>query len=187
MKNPSEDIPKGTIRAIVLTYITYVGLLWIIGFTSLRCSDPDMNKCPTIADQAWATSVGTDLSLLPEGGLLYNKLIVVAARTRRVEGNLASELRRKSLKLKKVSDLIFWPDLQEKTNGENRIPLAQKPFGGMGTFFAGPRLNIFFNLWSRQKIPAVSKSNGLQNSQTFLAHRVLKSYHHSYRLEPKRI
>ena len=78
MKNPSEDIPKGTIRAIVLTYITYVGLLWIIGFTSLRCSDPDMNKCPTIADQAWATSVGTDLSLLPEGGLLYNKLIVVA-------------------------------------------------------------------------------------------------------------
>jgi solute carrier family 12 sodium/potassium/chloride transporter 2 len=78
LKNPSEDIPKGTIRAIVLTYITYVGLLWIIGFTSLRCSDPDMNKCPTIADQAWATSVGTDLSLLPEGGLLYNKLIVVA-------------------------------------------------------------------------------------------------------------
>ena len=32
-----------------------------------------------------------------------------------------------------------------------------------------------------KKIPAISRSNGLQNTRTFLAHRVLKSYHPCYR------
>ena len=78
LKNPSEDIPKGTIRAITLTYITYVALLCVIGFTSARCSDADMTKCPIIADATWAANVAANPSLLPEGGALYNKLIVTA-------------------------------------------------------------------------------------------------------------
>ena len=78
LKDPSEDIPKGSIRAIVLTYITYIALLWIIGFTSARCSDPNMLNCPSIADFDWASKVSTNPDLLPMGGLMYNKLIMTA-------------------------------------------------------------------------------------------------------------
>ena len=76
LKNPSEDIPKGTTRAVILTYVSYVALLWFLGFTSMRCTDEDMTKCPRVADMAWATSVAE--SDIPQGGLLYNKIISTA-------------------------------------------------------------------------------------------------------------
>ena len=78
LKNPSSDIPRGTTNAIILTYLTYVLLLWMIGFTSARCSDADMSKCPLIADLTWAESVKATPSLAPLGGALYNKLMITA-------------------------------------------------------------------------------------------------------------
>ena len=74
--NPSEDIPKGTTRAIVLTYITYVMLLWFLGFTSMRCLRPRHDQVPSIADSAWANSISE--SDIATGGLLYNKIIATA-------------------------------------------------------------------------------------------------------------
>ena len=67
LKNPSEDIPKGTLRGIVVTYITYVALLWIIGLSAVRCADGKMDICKM-------SEVTADN--LPTGGLLYNKLIM---------------------------------------------------------------------------------------------------------------
>ena len=72
LKDPSVAIPKGTLYGIALTWVTYVGLLWIVGSVAVRCVGP---ACDDVGygTSAWADSVG---SREPEGGLVYNKLIM---------------------------------------------------------------------------------------------------------------
>ena len=64
-------------RAIVLTYISYIALAVLSGLVSIRCSDVPgkVDRCPTVADPAWAASAASD-GLIPQGGLLYSKLIM---------------------------------------------------------------------------------------------------------------
>jgi solute carrier family 12 sodium/potassium/chloride transporter 2 len=143
--NPSEDIPKGTTRAIGLTYVTYVGLLWILGFTSMRCADVDMTKCPTLADAAWAQSI-TEADI-PGGGLLYNKiistahslwapLVYVGVFAATLSSALASIVGAPRILQSLASDKIFpWPILEffAKGSGAGNEPNR----GYVLTFFIG--------------------------------------------------
>ena len=78
LKDPSSAIPKGTLGAIALTSVSYIVLLWIIGLTCLRCVDkPGESFCPEEdrADLLWAQNAYQN-NMVPNGGLLYNKLIM---------------------------------------------------------------------------------------------------------------
>ena len=77
LKDPSAAIPKGTMRAIVLTYFSYILLAILTGLVSIRCSDipENVGRCPDVADAAWASKAVADGSI-PQGGLLYSKLIM---------------------------------------------------------------------------------------------------------------
>jgi|TARA_B110000208_G_scaffold190462_1_gene254430 amino acid transporter len=75
LKNPGSAIPKGTLLGIVVAYIVYVGFVFIVGLTCIRCVGVG---CPGVgqhADAAWARSVA-NTKFEPTGGLSYNKLIV---------------------------------------------------------------------------------------------------------------
>ena len=76
LEDPAKAVPKGTLLAIAVTFVSYVILLWIVGLVSVRCADEAAGKCPVEATQEWAVSVANDPLLLPQGGLLYNKLIM---------------------------------------------------------------------------------------------------------------
>jgi len=70
LKDPSHAIPKGTLGAIGVTFVSYIGLVWIIGSVALVCADlPTQDYCAN-ADTAASTG------LIPYGGLLFNKLIM---------------------------------------------------------------------------------------------------------------
>ena len=88
LKDPSSAIPKGTLRAIAITYVTYIALVWIVGLTCDRCSIEGGNSttavCPneTVTEAYWkridpATGIRFEDDA-PTGGLLYNKLIMGA-------------------------------------------------------------------------------------------------------------
>ena len=44
LKDPSAAIPKGTMRAIALTYFSYILLAILAGLVSIRCSDIPENR-----------------------------------------------------------------------------------------------------------------------------------------------
>lgn len=45
LKDPSHAIPKGTLSAIGVTFVSYLALLWFISATTLRCVDV-AGRCP---------------------------------------------------------------------------------------------------------------------------------------------
>lgn len=79
LDDPSRAIPKGTLLAIAVTFVTYVLLLWILGTSCERCADAaGENFCPingSAADVGWADNANHN-DEIPNGGLLYNKLIM---------------------------------------------------------------------------------------------------------------
>jgi len=44
LAKPSEAIPKGTLWGILITFISYVGLLWMIGASCQVCADDEENR-----------------------------------------------------------------------------------------------------------------------------------------------
>ncbi len=79
LKEPGYAIPTGTVRAIVLTYISYCILAMIAGLVCLRCSDlpENVGRCPSggLADPTWAANAVAN-NEIPQGGMLYSKMIV---------------------------------------------------------------------------------------------------------------
>ncbi|GBG33888.1 Solute carrier family 12 member 2 [Hondaea fermentalgiana] len=70
LKDPSSAIPKGTLAAISVTFLSYILLVVVVGTANLACSDaPGENYCENM-DTAASTG------LIPAGGLLFNKLIM---------------------------------------------------------------------------------------------------------------
>jgi amino acid transporter len=102
LARPSLAIPKGTLSAIGVTYFTYILLVFVLGGVAVRCVGVDSSDlaavasaagslsfaanassavngtstCPATANEAWAKRVMAAEVIVPEGGLLYNKLIM---------------------------------------------------------------------------------------------------------------
>ena len=79
LAKPSSAIPKGTLMAILISFLAYFGLIFILGLSCVRCIDEGGGKCPDNADgymtQAEAYFHQENASV-PMGGLLYNKIIM---------------------------------------------------------------------------------------------------------------
>ena len=45
LANPSTAIPKGTLIAIAMTFVTYVALAWMLGAADVRCTDLPSKYC----------------------------------------------------------------------------------------------------------------------------------------------
>ena len=73
LKDPSKAIPKGTLVAIVVSFISYILLLWFIGLTCVNCVGP---YCPKDGAVATPEFFKDENYTTIEGGLLYNKLIM---------------------------------------------------------------------------------------------------------------
>ncbi len=76
--DPSVAIPKGTLRAIFLTFWSYLALLWLIGCAGVLCADKiGEDYCPPggVSTEEWAKAADEN-NTIPYGGLLYNKLIM---------------------------------------------------------------------------------------------------------------
>jgi len=70
LKDPSSAIPKGTLGAIAVTFVSYIILVWVVGSANLACSDADGEEfCMNFETAAQTGNV-------PEGGLIFNKLIM---------------------------------------------------------------------------------------------------------------
>ncbi|CAK9004492.1 Solute carrier family 12 member 2 (Na-K-Cl cotransporter 1) [Durusdinium trenchii] len=70
LKDPSHAIPKGTLGAIALTFVSYIGLIFVVGTAALVCSDLEGETyCETIEESVQNGNI-------PNGGLLFNKLIM---------------------------------------------------------------------------------------------------------------
>lgn len=76
LANPSVAIPKGTMLAVLISYISYVSLIFVAALSCVRCIDVGGGKCPPgdLATEQWAIETEANLSV-PLGGLLYNKII----------------------------------------------------------------------------------------------------------------
>ena len=148
LEDPSNDIPKGTLSAIVVTYISYCGLAVLVGVVCLRCSDlPNLvGNCPQVADADWAANVVKEGNI-PQGGLLYSKLIVesisvwgplvyVGVFAATLSSALASLVGAPRILQSLAGDGIFpWKALNffAKGNGPSNEPLR----GYVLTFFVG--------------------------------------------------
>mmetsp|Transcript_16761 Transcript_16761/g.20295 ORF Transcript_16761/g.20295 Transcript_16761/m.20295 type:complete len:1030 (+) Transcript_16761:64-3153(+) len=73
LDDPSHAIPKGTLTAIAMTFVSYMALLWFIGLT---CEDCVGVYCPEGGATQEEIEDLIDNGTLPTGGLLYNKLIM---------------------------------------------------------------------------------------------------------------
>lgn len=105
LKNPSHAIPKGTLGGIVFTFFSYVGLAILIGATCVPCVSPAIaavNICQDVetstgdmlqfGTKEWGDFLDgppaslahlykedvTSGSLYPEGGLIFNNLIMTS-------------------------------------------------------------------------------------------------------------
>jgi len=67
LEDPSHAIPKGTLSAIGLTFVSYVLLIVIVGFACLECADAE--------GETYCSFEGPE-RLLATGGLVFNKLIM---------------------------------------------------------------------------------------------------------------
>ncbi len=88
LANPSYAIPKGTLAGIVVTFITYIGLLWVVGSATTRCSGAacdgitivqnGVNVTLPFNSDAWISAVNSKLqgASVPEGGSIFNLLIM---------------------------------------------------------------------------------------------------------------
>jgi len=77
LNKPSEAIPKGTLLAVLITFICYLLLIFVVGMSCLRCTDGGFGHCPSVipASQMWAVQALNN-NTIPMGGLLYNKIIM---------------------------------------------------------------------------------------------------------------
>ena len=144
LKEPGYATPLGTLRAIVLTYISYVALAIIAGVVSIRCSDsPEfVGRCPSgIAGEEWAKNAAAN-NEIPNGGLLFSKMLVenisvwgplvyagVFAAT--LSSALASIVGAPRILQSVASDKIFpWPLLNffAKGSGPGNEPLRDTSF-----------------------------------------------------------
>jgi solute carrier family 12 sodium/potassium/chloride transporter 2 len=77
LAKPSEAIPKGTLLAVLVTFLCYLLLIFVVGLACLRCTDSGLGHCPdtTPAGQQWAYQALAN-NTIPMGGLLYNKIIM---------------------------------------------------------------------------------------------------------------
>jgi len=75
LAKPSEAIPKGTLLAVVITFLCYLLLILVVGLSCVRCSDGGWGHCPAVtpATQSWAIQALNN-NTIPMGGLLYNKV-----------------------------------------------------------------------------------------------------------------
>jgi len=83
LASPSTAIPTGTLLGIAVTFVSYIGLTWLLGVSNVQCvgqlSAPDNTHC--IGDDCCSLAsiqslLANDVDLVPLGGLLYNKLIM---------------------------------------------------------------------------------------------------------------
>ncbi|KAA0171861.1 hypothetical protein FNF28_00496 [Cafeteria roenbergensis] len=82
LRDPSRAIPKGTLLGIGISLSSYIALLWFIGGTVARCTDPaNTGFCdaPDFGSQAWAARLASDPDAEASlGGLLFDNLIVTS-------------------------------------------------------------------------------------------------------------
>jgi len=88
LANPSYAIPKGTLAGIVVTFVTYVGLLWIVGSATTRCSGAACDGITIVQNganitlpfnsDAWVSAINSKLqgAAVPEGGSVFNLIIM---------------------------------------------------------------------------------------------------------------
>lgn len=87
LAKPSEAIPKGTLWGIVVTFVSYLGLLWMIGASCQICADETGMFCGPGSEPAenglvgskdWSRTVRREQEEdgLELGGLVYNSLIM---------------------------------------------------------------------------------------------------------------
>ena len=81
LSNASTAIPKGTLSAIASTTFIYIGLLWFLGLTCVRCVG-EACKTTTIGSETipfgsreWADAINDGLLEEPDGGLSFDTLI----------------------------------------------------------------------------------------------------------------
>lgn len=75
LREPSKAIPKGTLTGIAISFWTYIGLVWMVGSSSVKCAGSIACNASNFGTQAWVDQLGT-LFPEPEGGLIFNKLIM---------------------------------------------------------------------------------------------------------------
>lgn len=70
LKDPSFAIPKGTLAAIGITFVSYAFLILVMGLSCLICVDStDPYTCGNITESI-------ESGYVPSGGLIFNKLIM---------------------------------------------------------------------------------------------------------------
>lgn len=82
LRDPSRAIPKGTLLGIGISLASYIALLWFIGGTVARCTDPaNTGFCdaPDFGTKAWATRLAANPDAEASlGGLLFDNLVVTS-------------------------------------------------------------------------------------------------------------
>ena len=80
LADPSRAIPFGTLLGIAVTFVSYVIILWFLGATVVRCTDPagtGFCDAPDFGSAAWAARLAADPDgAATLGGLLFDKLVI---------------------------------------------------------------------------------------------------------------
>ena len=88
LARPSVAIPKGTLWGIVVTFITYIALLWVVGSAAVRCEGDVCDGVSAVVNGVnvtyayntgdWVRAVNDEVGGVsaPSGGLVYNRLIM---------------------------------------------------------------------------------------------------------------